>query len=234
MKGETVRKIFPQELAELGDDIASMAEKVAEAVKVAGAAFRDADVEGAEQVIDADNRIDELEEGVERLCLSVLSRQAPVATDLRLVVSAMRLSATLERMGDLARHIAFIAREAFPNQPASGPMADLFVEMSSEAESITAKLAVLMDTHDLELAEEIISDDDRLDAALDRSFELLADPNVDMPRQQVVDAVLAARFFERIGDHAVSGAKRISYLVTGDLDASASFGADSPGETPIN
>ena len=229
-----MRKIFQQELAELGDDIASMADKVAEAVKTAGAAFRDADVEKAESVIDADKRIDELEEGVERLCLSVLSRQAPVATDLRLVVSAMRLSATLERMGDLARHIAFIARTAFPNPPSSGPLAELFGEMSARAESITAKLAVLMESHDLGLAEEIVHDDDALDAALDRSFELLADDGQDYTRQEVVDAVLAARFFERIGDHAVSGAKRISYLVTGDLDSSALLGTETNDGAPLN
>ena len=229
-----MRKIFQQELAEIGDDIASMAVKVADAVRVAGEAFCEADVEKAEIVIDADNRIDELEIGVERLCLSVLSRQAPVATDLRLVVSAMRLSATLERMGDLARHIAYLARTAFPNAAASGAMAELFGTMSASATSITAKLAVLMDNHDLELAEEIVREDDDLDAALQKSFEILADPSVEFTRQEVVDAVLAARFFERIGDHAVSGAQRISYLVTGDLNASASFGTDIHDAPPLN
>src|SRR5660397_117771 len=86
-----------------------MGEQVAAAIAKAGQAMREADLQLAEEVIDDDNRIDDLEDHIEQMSLIMLARQQPVATDLRLVVSAIRLSATLERMGDLARHVALVA-----------------------------------------------------------------------------------------------------------------------------
>lgn len=218
-----MRKIFHQELGELGDDILAMARKVAEGVSGAGVALRDADIELAERVIDGDNRIDEYERTIESLALLLLARQAPVATDLRLVVSAMRLATTLERMGDLARHVASIVRSRYPRTVAHGEMFTLISEMTVAATEITGKLVELMENHDLELANAIESSDDLLDNALTRSFELIADESLDLSRQEIVDAVLLCRFLERIGDHSVSGAARVEYLVTGDLDASVTM-----------
>lgn len=224
-----MRKIFQQELGELGDDLMAMASKVTEAVRSAGEALREADIEKAEQVIDADDRIDEYEDTIEALCLSLLARQQPVATDLRLVVSAMRLSATLERMGDLARHVASMTRARFPEKVSSGPMFDLLSEMTLAATDVCEDLLELMDTHDLHLAERIHAKDVTLDTALRRSFELMMVENIELTRQEVVDAVLLTRFLERIGDHCVSGANRVSYLVTGDLDQSALTSLDEDG-----
>ncbi|MDO5496066.1 MAG: phosphate signaling complex protein PhoU [bacterium] len=215
-----MRKIFQQELTELGDDLLAMSHKVAEAVRVAGEALREADIEKAERVIDADNRIDEYEDSIEAMCLSLLARQQPVATDLRLVVSGMRLSATLERMGDLARHVAYMSRARYPEQVCEGPMFDLISEMTEYATDITSELPRLLDSHDLEIAAEIRRKDDNLDEALKRAFELLNVEQVELKRHEVVDAVLLTRFLERLGDHTVSGANRMEYLVTGDLDLS--------------
>ncbi|HZK04645.1 MAG TPA: phosphate signaling complex protein PhoU [Actinomycetaceae bacterium] len=221
-----MRKIFQQELSELGDDLAAMAEKVAEAVRGAGEALREVDIEKAEKVIDADNRIDEYEDTIEAMCLSLLALQQPVATDLRLVVSAMRLSATLERMGDLARHVAYMVRSRYPEAVSSGPMLELISGMTIKASEVTNQFVELMDTHDLDAAHAIHVEDDYLDDALTRSFDLLTVQNVELTRQEVVDAVLLIRFLERIGDHCVSGADRIMYLVTGDLDRSVTAPVD--------
>lgn len=226
-----MRKIFQQDLEELGDDLLAMAQKVAEAVASAGEALREVDIEKAERVIDADNRIDEYEDSIEAAAISMLALQSPVATDLRLVVSAIRLSATLERMGDLARHVAFITRSRFPESASSGEMEALLHRMSVSATEMVQMLVRLMEEHSLELIDEISTKDDELDSALQESFALLAREDIELQRQEVVDAVLLARFLERLGDHVVSGALRIQYLVTGDLDKSVYAGeADKVGE----
>jgi len=223
-----VREIFHRELEELGDLLLDMAHKVSEAVSRAGDAMRTSDLELAESVIDADKRIDELEDRIETMSLTMLARQQPVATDLRLVVSALRLSATLERMGDLAGHVAFIARSRYPDPVSTGAMAETLDAMSRVATQIVAKLVELMTKHDLSLVSEIAQEDDRLDALLDDTFRLLGDETQDLTRLQVVDAVLLSRFLERIGDHCVSGAKRVGYLVTGDLDSSVLLRDNEP------
>lgn len=222
-----MREIFHRELEELGDDLVAMGRKVAEAVDHAGRALRESDLELAQAVIDADNRIDELEDRIERMSLTMLARQQPVATDLRLVVSAIRLSATLERMGDLARNIASIARSRYPDPVSSGEMFDTLVEMSHAASEITHMLVELMENHDVTLVGRIAHRDDTLDNLLDVTFKLL-DSETPLTRQEVVDAVLLSRFLERLGDHCVSGGKRVGYLVTGDIDAASLLRDDEP------
>ena len=223
-----MREIFHRELEELGDHLVEMGKQVAAAIAKAGQAMREADLQLAEEVIDDDNRIDDLEDHIEQMSLIMIARQQPVATDLRLVVSAIRLSATLERMGDLARHVALVARSRYPQQASSGPMFDTLTEMSLVAEDIATMLVDLMVNHDLELVHRIATRDDSLDALLRQTFELLLVQNVELSRQEVVDAVLLSRFLERLGDHCVSGAKRVGYLVTGDLDASFLLRDDEP------
>lgn len=223
-----MREIFHRELEELGDRLLDMAHKVAEAVTKSGESMRDSDLELAEQVIDADKRIDELEDEIETASLTMLARQQPVATDLRLVVSALRLSATLERTGDLAGHVAFITRSRYPEPVATGPMFETLCEMSRVATEIVSELVDLMEQHELGQVHRIAVRDDRLDELLDRTFAILADDTVELTRQQVVDAVLLSRFLERIGDHCVSGAKRVGYLVTGDLDSSVLLRDNEP------
>lgn len=222
-----MREIFHRELEELGDHLVEMGQKVAEAVDHAGHALRASDLELAQSVIDADNRIDELEDRIERMSLTMLARQQPVATDLRLVISAIRLSATLERMGDLARNIASIVRSRYPDPVSSGAMLETLVGMTHAASDITHMLVDLMEHHDIEMVGRIAHRDDTLDGLLDRTFRLLASDEP-LTRPEVVDAVLLSRFLERLGDHCVSGAKRVGYLVTGDLDASVLLRDDEP------
>lgn len=215
-----MRNIFQQELAELGEDLHAMATKVTEAIRLAGEALREADLQKAQAVMDADDAIDAYEDAIESLCLSVLARQSPVATDLRMVISAMRLSATLERMGDLARHVASMARSQYPGKVASGALFELLSNMTLAATEAAENLLELLENHDLALADRIRAKDVILDDELRRSFELFADADQKFERHEIVDGVLLSRFLERIGDHCVSGANRISYLVTGDLDSS--------------
>lgn len=220
-----MRKIFQQELEEIGDDLLTLGALVAEAVDKAGRSLKGADLRLAEEVIAGDREIDELESKIESACLTMLALQQPVATDLRIVVAALRMSATLERMGDLARHVAFAARGAYPNHVANGPLFETLSQMADVATILVGKLVILMDDHNLELVTEIDTQDNELDALLRDTFDLLIRQQVDASRQQVVDAVLLSRFLERLGDHSFSAAKRVAYLVTGDLNASALIAA---------
>ncbi|RPF26497.1 MULTISPECIES: phosphate signaling complex protein PhoU [Georgenia] len=211
-----MREMFTHELEALRDDLVKMANHVAVAIEKATSALDNADLLVAEEVIDADRRIDGMERALDDQGISVLARQQPVATDLRVVVSGLRLSATIERMGDLARHVAYVARGRYPQTALDGPMRDLVSEMGSQAVKVAQRVTQLLENRDLDLAAEIEREDDVLDELHRRSFEIVLDESVPMTRQQVVDAVLLGRYLERFGDHAVSVARRVSYLVTGD------------------
>ncbi|MCF2707017.1 phosphate signaling complex protein PhoU [Arcanobacterium haemolyticum] len=210
-----MREEFRKEMTLLQDTLTTQAKAAATAMSRAAASLRDANLALAETVIDADQQIDFLEQYVDDMGISLLARQAPVASDLRTVVSALRLAATLERMGDLARHVAYIARGHFPNAAVEGSAYDLLTRMADEAAKVGAKMAKLVETHDIALAREIQDEDEILDTLHRKSFDLVLDESNELSRQDVVDVVLLGRFLERYGDHAVSVARRMTFLVTG-------------------
>ncbi|MBO3723506.1 phosphate signaling complex protein PhoU [Actinomyces bowdenii] len=210
-----MRDIFNQELRQLGSDLESMANQVATAIERASESLRHSDIVIAEQVIDADERINDLQRDIDDLCVMLLARQQPVAGDLRNVISALRMSQTLERQGDLARHIAAIARGRYPEPPVPEPVLGLILQMADLAVRAGKDVARLVSTHDLDLATTIQAGDAQLDALHRQSFQMILDPAHEMSRQQVIDAVLMGRFLERFGDHSTSVARRVAYLVSG-------------------
>ena len=212
-----MRDIFNQELRQLGSDLESMARQVATAIERASESLRNGDIIVAEQVIDADERINDLQRDIDDLCVMLLARQQPVAGDLRAVISALRRAQTLERQGDLARHVASIARGRYPEPPVPEPVMGLILRMADAAVRAGQNTSRLVATRDLELAALIEAQDTELDALHRRSFTMILDPANDLTRQQVVDAVLMGRFLERFGDHSTSVARRVSYLVLGSL-----------------
>ncbi|MEE6295590.1 phosphate signaling complex protein PhoU [Georgenia wangjunii] len=218
-----MRQIFKQELEQIGEDLQQMSRLVHHAISSASTALRTADLELAEQVIQADEQIDEVERTLDEQCVSLLARQQPVATDLRVVVTALRLSATLERMGDLARHIAYIARGRYPETAPSADMAEIFDQMGEAATKVALQVTELLGTRDLAQAAGVERDDDALDNLHRETFRIMLDPATEMTKQELIDGVLLGRYFERFGDHGVSVARRISFLVTGDLSNSVAY-----------
>ncbi|MGO1622946.1 phosphate signaling complex protein PhoU [Flaviflexus sp.] len=210
-----MREIFKQEMQQLGDDLLKQGREAARSMEGAAESLKHANLARAEQVLDADKRIDALERNLDEMGISLLARQAPVAADLRTVVSALRISSTLERMGDLARHVAYVARGRYPERVNSGEVYDLLVEMAEHATIVGHRVAELLDSHDLELAERIEEEDSILDKLHQKSFSLILDEERHMERQELIDTVLLARYMERYGDHGVSIARRITFLVTG-------------------
>ncbi|MFV0426328.1 MAG: phosphate signaling complex protein PhoU [Beutenbergiaceae bacterium] len=216
-----MRAIFDQELEQVGDDLLQMSRHVADAIRDACAALATGDLDLAEQVIAADEDIDALERVLDERCVSLLARQQPVATDLRVIVSALRMSSSIERMGDLARHIAQVARLRFPHPAIPESAQTLFIQLAEAAIKVSQDVVELLESRDLELASAVERDDDVLDRLHRQTFQITLAQSWDGTTEQTIDITLLARFFERFGDHAVSVARRMTYLVTGEADRPA-------------
>jgi len=215
-----MREVFQQELRELQAGLVEIARLVTGSIQSATRAFQKSEVDLAESVIATDDRIDALAVKLDELAINIIARQQPVARDLRIVVSALRISASLERMGDMAEHIAQLARYRFPDKVVPKSLRSTFKEMGELDVEIAQKLTQLLETQDMRLAEEIRSDDDRVDRLHVSVFEqVLGDAWVG-DTEATVDATLASRYHERFADHAVSIAKKVQYLATGEWAAS--------------
>jgi phosphate transport system protein len=212
-----MREIFEAELKQLGADLVTMSRQVEVAIHDAGTALLTGDVPLAESVIVADGAIDAIERDLDERCVLMIAQQAPVATDLRVVVSALRMSATLERMGDLARHVAEVARGRYPRSAVPQSLSGTFAEMHDAATRVAQRTTTVLQTHDLAMAQSIERDDDLLDRLHEDTFTALLGGNWNGSPQETVDVTLLGRYYERFGDHAVSIARRVTFLVTGDF-----------------
>ena len=155
-----MRVIFNEELKAVADDLDRMAQDVRKAINGAGDALLNQNLEAAQAVIDGDIEIDALESSVIDQCVKLLAKQNPVATDLRVVVSTLRLAATFERMGDLARHIAEAARRTYPASPLPADAQPLFAEMQAFLDNVADQVVSMLTDRDTKTAEEIILNDD--------------------------------------------------------------------------
>ena len=216
-EGLGVRDAFSKSLTVLDDQLVEMSSMVGAAMTNASAALLDADLARAEAVIAADRVIDELEEHLDAKIVAMLAQQSPVATDLRALVSGLRMSSTLERMGDLARHIAQLARLRFPSPAIPGELQTLFAEMARADERLADLARRMIRDRDLGLAQQIITDDDAIDAMHREVFARVRSASWGHSSEVTVDVTLCSRFLERFGDHAVSLAHRMDYLVTGNV-----------------
>ncbi|WP_124039962.1 phosphate signaling complex protein PhoU [Neoactinobaculum massilliense] len=210
-----MREEFRREMNTLERTLAQEARSAAKAMKRAASSLEDPNLALAESVIDADINIDNLQRDADEMALSLLARQAPVAGDLRVVVTALRISNSLERMGDLARHVAYIARGRFPERAAEGEGYQLLVRMAKQAATVGERIAQLVESQDIAQAREIEEQDEVLDEMHRKSFEIALDESNGLSRQELVDVVLLGRFLERYGDHGVSVARNMYFLVTG-------------------
>lgn len=214
-----MRVVFTQSLEEVQERLVEIAELVTIAIDKATRAFGSSDVSLAEEVIMADEDIDNKALALDELAIEILARQQPVARDLRIVVSALRMSASLERMGDIAEHIAQLTRMRFPERAIPKGLKRTFAQMGELDVSLARKLTELLRNRDLRVADEIRNDDDLLDELHVKVFEKVLSDNWNHEASATVDATLASRYHERFGDHAVSVAKKVAYLYTGDWTA---------------
>lgn len=211
-----MREVFQQELREVQDRLVEISSLVADSIDNAVTAFNDSNVALAETVIQDDPKIDALAAELDELAIQILARQSPVARDLRVVVSALRVSASLERMGDIAEHIAQLARYRFPEKVVPKSLRPTFKEMGRLDIEVARKLTELLRTENMEIADEIRDEDDKIDALHLSVFDKVLGETWKGGAAETVDATLASRYHERFGDHAVSISKKVRYLATGD------------------
>ena len=210
-----MRNAFHQQLDLIAEELTTMAQMVQTAVQQATTALLTADRTLAEQVISADPQIDQLQRLVEEQTFDQLARQQPVASDLRILVATLRIVTELERMGDLAEHVAKVARMRYPDIAVPVDLRPTFAEMGELARRMVGMVRDNFVGRDVTAAEQLMEMDDRMDALRSSIFRvMLADEWTDGV-EAAVDVALLGRYYERIADHSVSTARRVIYLVTG-------------------
>jgi phosphate transport system protein len=212
----TMRDVFHDELDEIGAGVAEMIRLVAVAMAQATDALLDADLSRAEQVIEADTKVDALRVDLEDRAFQMIARQQPVATDLRVLITTLHLVADLERMGDLALHVAKIARLRFPEAAVPGEARDVIGQMGEVARSLVTKVGDVVDGRDVSLAQAIEAEDDSMDALRRKLFTLVLSPRWSHGTEAAIDMTLLGRYYERYADHAVAVARRTIFIVTGE------------------
>ena len=212
-----MRDSFHEDLEAITALQLKMAVLVKDAIEKATASLLTSDLALAEKVIEEDAQIDLVHHDLDERVIDLMARQQPVASDLRALVSAIRISADLERMGDLAHHLAKLARMRYPNSAVPAEFTDLIASMGAEASRITEKMTVVIEFRDTTRALEVEKDDDAMDQLQRKLIASLVDPNGTHNVETSIDMAFASRYYERFSDHAVSIAKRIYYIATGEF-----------------
>jgi phosphate transport system protein len=218
-----MRAAFHEQLDEISDLLAEMAVATGASMNQATQALLNADLGTAESVISADDHIDELTSEVERRCYEAAALQQPVATDLRIVIGSLRISSSLERMGDLAVHVAKQARLRYPHSSIPQDLRATFTRMGSLADAITAKTATVISTKNVSLGPDIERYDAEMDHLHRELFTTVLSPSWSHGVEAAIDATLLSRYYERYADHAVSIARRVQHVVTGEPYADTSL-----------
>jgi phosphate transport system protein len=214
---DSVRDAYQDKLDELATSLASACELVAVALDKATQALLHVDLQLAEQVISEDARIDDFRAAAEEQVFALLALQAPVATDLRIVLSGLHAAMAIERMGDLAEHIATTARRRHPHPVLPAEVAPYVAEMGRIGSSLARGAAEVIQTRDLTRAGQLEADDDAMDDLHRHLFSVLMDREWRHGVTAAVDVTLLSRFYERFADHAVAVARRVVFMVTGKM-----------------
>ena len=213
-----MREVFHRELDAISDALAGMAQRVTAAMSGASRSLLDADLGLAERVIAGDADVDRIRDDLDVRTVDLLARQQPVAADLRLLIAAGRISVDLERMGDLARHVAKVARRRHPDPAVPAQFTATILHMSELAARMAGTCARVITTRDTWLAVELEGQDDGMDELHRHLYVQLLEHRHDtdpLPIHAVMDLTLCGRYYERYADHAVSAGRRVVYLVAG-------------------
>lgn len=209
-----MRSRFDEQLALLKKELIEMGAMCEESINMATRALSECDKELAKKVAPLDIEIDQKEREIESMCLKLLLQQQPVAKDLRQVSAALKMITDMERIGDQAEDIAEIVTYL---DGRSSAQIGLLKEMAAAAIKMVTQSVDAYVKHDTILAEQVISDDDTVDEYFDRVKRMLIDKIAQDPNEgeHAIDLMMIAKYFERIGDHAVNIAEWVIFSVTG-------------------
>lgn len=211
-----VRQDFQIELGEIRQALAAMADAVRTAMRTATEALLTADHAAAETVVARDAEIDALYRVVEDKVFTVVARQAPVASDLRLVLTGLHIAVDLERMGDMAEHVGRATLRRTPDPVVSDPFAQIIRDMGEVADRMAAKIPAAIDNSEMLSIVRLERDDDAMDELHRRLFASVVSANGEIGVEAAIDVALLGQFYERFGDHVVNIGRQIAYLVTGE------------------
>ena len=209
-----MRNRFDQQLELLNEQLTRMGELCEVAIGKATTALKEGSMEQAQKVIEADEEIDQAEADIERLCLKLLLQQQPVARDLRVISAALKMITDMERIGDQAENITDIVASLNGRNDIGCENIRIMAEatMKMVTKSIDAYVK-----QDMELSNDVINYDDVVDDAFDRVKQNLIkmiSENVS-DGEYALDLLMIAKYFEKIGDHAVNIAEWVEYSLTG-------------------
>jgi phosphate transport system protein len=210
-----MRDAYYDQLQGIVDDVVDLTSLVRRSLASATLALLDADRSLAEQVIADDDRIDDLTHDIEDRSFLIMATQQPVAGDLRQLVATMRIIADLERMGDHAVHIAKVARMREPDNAVPAELESTFRAMAQVADAMITAASHIVAERDVDAARELESKDDEMDRLHRQLFRTLLSDDWPHGVEAAIDVALLSRYYERIGDHAVSMARRMIFQVTG-------------------
>lgn len=207
---------YAGDLEAVNTGLVEVADLVGSAMFMATQSLLDANNDLAQAVIAQDERIDILTSEIEERCFDLISQQQPTDRDLRILIGSLRIAASLERMGDLAAHVAKQARMRFPNPVVPEDLRVTFEEMGALAQAIVTKTAQVIETKDLTLATDIAAHDEVVDRLHRELFRAVLSPTWEHGVETAIDITLLSRYYERYADHAVSVTRRLITIVTGD------------------
>jgi phosphate transport system protein len=214
--GAQPREQFHSELAGLESQALGGLDLVCESLDRVLEAVQHCDIELATMVIDDDDRIDGRYLEVHRGVLSLLARQAPVATDLRLVAALLDVIKHIERMGDQCVNIAKILPLSGHSPPAHDEMRAKIAEMGAQARSEVSQAKIAFENRDVSLAQDLVRQDERINRLNREVFKLAIEIGDDPDRREwAMHMMLMARAIERIGDNAVDIGEQVAFVVTG-------------------
>jgi phosphate transport system protein len=212
-----MRDSYREQLDDILGDLVRMSEGVSTAVRHATIALLEANLQVAEQVISSDDQLDDERHDIENRAFTLLAQQAPVAGELRMVVATLRMVTELERMGDLAVHVAKIARLRYPDSAVPDALRPNFVRMGEVAEKMVVSCGHILSNRNVATAQELTARDQEMDELRRSQFRVLLSDDWMYGVEAAVDVALLGRYYERISDHAASVARRVIYVVTGEF-----------------
>jgi phosphate transport system protein len=211
-----IRNRFDKELDLLNDELIEMGNLIESAIRAAITALKEQNVDLARRIVENDKEVDDMERTIEQRCLRLLLQQQPVARDLRLISSALKMITDMERIGDQAADISEISirlsNETYLKE---------LIHIPQMAEAAIKMVKISIDSFvrkDIELVKEVISYDD----TVDQLFDIIKNELVDLVREdrdskeQVIDLLMIAKYLERIGDHAQNIAEWVYFAIKGE------------------
>ncbi len=210
-----IRSVFQDELDNVSQSLVDLTAMVSSSMTKATSALLSSDLKLAEEVIATDVKIDDYQHETDSRIIDIIARQQPVASDLRALVTALRMGSDLERMGDLAHHVAKVARLRHPNAAVPPELVSIIQAMGVAAVAITEKVGLVISTRNTEMALEVERDDDVMDDLHRKLIAVLIEPTWKHGIETAIDLTLLGRYYERYADHAVSISRRVYFLVTG-------------------